>query len=153
MCHDGKSMLFFLTLHLHMKRFILCAFMVMAWGVAVHAETDDADTLRAGTDTLHTIVVTGDGRLPISVDKERLSVPRTKGLSDLLGEKANDKIMHPLAVKQRKKERRQSRMLKALDDYDKIQVPNEQLREALEREGLLEQLEANRPAEAQQSGE
>ena len=42
----------------------------------------------------------------------------------------NDKITHPFAIKQRKKERRKKRSLKALEDFDKVKTFDELLREA-----------------------
>ena len=42
----------------------------------------------------------------------------------------NDKITHPFAIKQRKKERRRKRSMKALEDFDRVKTFDELLREA-----------------------
>ncbi len=59
-----------------------------------------------------------------------------KGLSDLIGSKANDKIMHPFAVKQRKRERHQRKMARILQQYDMVESERDLLLEALRREGI-----------------
>lgn len=48
----------------------------------------------------------------------------------------NDKITHPFAFKQRKRERRRKRTVKALEQYDRVKTFDDLLREAIEREGL-----------------
>lgn len=63
-------------------------------------------------------------------------MPHTKGISEIIGSSANDKIMHPLAIKQRKKERHQRKMKKLLEEYDQLKSPNELLKEALRKEGI-----------------
>ncbi len=88
------------------------------------------------SDTLKTVVVTEDGRLPIHVSdaaKERIS---TKSMSDILGESVTDKMMHPFAISQRKKERHKRKMDRILREYDMIKTDHDLLIEALLREGI-----------------
>ncbi len=88
------------------------------------------------TDTLRTITVTDDSRLPIRVSdaaKERIA---TKSLTDIIGPTATDKMMHPLAVRQRRKERHRRKMARILRDYDLITTDRELLLQALRREGI-----------------
>ena len=57
-------------------------------------------------------------------------------LSDLIGRRATDMIMHPFAIKQRKEERRRKKVLKKLWEYEHIKTDRELIREALLREGI-----------------
>ncbi len=112
--------------------------------LAAKAQANDDDTLHHDPDTLSTIVVTGDGRLPIHVDKKE-EIGK-KGLSDFIPDNIMDKMLHPFAVAQRKKERHQKKMMKALRNYDKVGGdPNDELRKMLKELGILDELEANRP--------
>ncbi len=86
------------------------------------------------SDTLRRVVVTKDGRLPIPVHVEKQ--PATKSLSDILGPGLTDKIMHPFDFKRRKRQRHRAKMIKALEEYDRVRTPNELLIEALRREGI-----------------
>ena len=62
--------------------------------------------------------------------------PRVPTVSDLIGPKATDMIMHPFAIKQRKEERRRKKIAKKLWEYEHVKSNNELLREALIREGI-----------------
>ncbi len=88
------------------------------------------------SDTLKTVLVTEDGRLPIEISemaKERIS---TKGVSDVIGGKATDKMMHPFAIQQRKKERHNKKMARILEQYDMVENEHDLLLEALRKEGI-----------------
>ena len=61
---------------------------------------------------------------------------RVPSVSDIIGRKATDMIMHPLAFKQRKEERRRRKAIKKLEEFARIKTNNELLREALMREGI-----------------
>ncbi len=62
--------------------------------------------------------------------------PRVPNVSDVIGAKATDKIMHPFAVGRRKKERHRRKMERLLREYEQIQTPNEALIEAMRQEGI-----------------
>ncbi len=88
------------------------------------------------SDTLQTVVVTDDGRLPIHVSgatKEHIGV---KTMGDVLGESVLDKMMHPFAIKQRKRERHNRKMQRILMEYDMVKTDHDLLLEALRREGI-----------------
>ena len=90
-------------------------------------------------DTLREVVVTPDKRLPVE-DALRESLgkmPRHKSLGDALEKVSpgiNDKITHPFAVKARKRERRNKRWRKRINDYDRVKTFDELLREAYEQQ-------------------
>ena len=60
--------------------------------------------------------------------------PSLGGVLEKLSPGINDKILHPFAIKQRKKERRRKRALKALEEYDRVKTFDELIREAYEAE-------------------
>ncbi|MCD8266971.1 MAG: hypothetical protein LUC33_07450 [Prevotellaceae bacterium] len=88
------------------------------------------------SDTLKTVVVTDDGRLPIRVSDEAKERIGTKSLGDIVGGKAMDKMMHPFAIKQRKRERHRRKMARLLWQYDMVRDERDLLLEALRREGI-----------------
>lgn len=68
-----------------------------------------------------------------------ISAPPSLGqILEKLSPGLNDKITHPFAIKQRKKERRQKRAMKALEDFEKNKTFDELVREAYEKQ-LLEE--------------
>ena len=98
-----------------------------------------SDSIR--TDTLREVTVRPDSVLPIvkAIDEslKRNPVPKTMTLGDILEKLSpgiNDKITHPFAIKQRKRERRHNRLMKALDNFDKVESFEQQLRAAYERQ-------------------
>ena len=98
-----------------------------------------SDSIR--TDTLREVTVRPDSVLPIvkAIDEslKRNPVPKTMTLGDILEKLSpgiNDKITHPFAIKQRKRERRHNRLMKALDNFDKVESFEDQLRAAYERQ-------------------
>ena len=102
-----------------------------------------ADSMRV--DTLKEVTVQG-GRLPLekAIDKNlQQKVPlRIPSLGEILEKVApgiNDKITHPFAIKQRKMERRKKRTRKSLEHYDQVKTFDDQLREAIQREALLQE--------------
>ncbi|MCD8304424.1 MAG: hypothetical protein LUC86_06310 [Prevotellaceae bacterium] len=88
------------------------------------------------SDTLKTVVVTDDGRLPIRVSDEARERIGTKSLGDIIGGKAMDMMMHPFAIKQRKRERHRKKMARILRQYDMVSSEHDLLLEALRREGI-----------------
>ena len=108
-----------------------------------------ADTLRTGnlqadslrTDTLHEVTVRAGKHIPLpgmvvnpSLKGEVVPPPSLGTILEKLSPGINDKITHPFAIKQRKKERRRKRSLKALDDFDKVKSFDELLHEAYLRQ-------------------
>lgn len=86
------------------------------------------DTLKV--DTLHEVVVEGVSVMQqINRDLKRDDTPRTLNASDVLdmiSPGLTDKIMHPFAFKQRKKERKRKKVEKMLDEME--------MKEKLEKE-------------------
>lgn len=86
-------------------------------------------------DTLHNVVV--KPKLGMTINPNPYDImPSVKGLGDYIPGPVTDRIMHPFAIKQRKREKHKKKMMKALRDYDRVKSPNEQLIEALRREGI-----------------
>lgn len=98
-------------------------------------------TVTVEGDTLREVIIEGDRDLPIE-DALRNSLgnePRQMSLGDVLDRLSpglNDKILHPFAVKQRKKERRRRRWMERIEEFDKVQTFDDLLREAYERQML-----------------
>lgn len=107
------------------------------------------DTLR--TDTLREVNIQGSQRLPVeyildrSLMRIRDDVRRPPNLSDLLEkmspgikeralEPLKDMILYPFAFKERRRERRRKRWMKALQKYDQIRTFDELLHEAYDRQ-------------------
>lgn len=122
-----------------MRRIFLFSVFVVAVLVARAQEKADStatDTTMQGA-KMKELVVTKDRRLPIFPGKKaKEKAPSVPSLSDIIGQKATDYIMHPFAFSQRKKEKRMRKAMKKLQEYDLIKSDNELLREALIREGI-----------------
>ncbi len=99
----------------------------------VVADTVAADS--AADDTLRSVIVTPDGRIPVPMRKPQKQ-PSVPSLSDILGKKLTDKIMHPFAFSQRKRERHRKKMMKILREYELLKTPREEIIEALRKEGI-----------------
>ena len=88
-------------------------------------------------DTLRSVVITPKGMMIGKLNPFGFDImPSVPSLSDILGPRAADKIMHPFAFTQRKKERHRRKMAKLLKQYDRLKTNNELLREALRNEGI-----------------
>lgn len=88
-------------------------------------------------DTLRSVVITPNGMMIGKLNPFGFDImPSVPSLSDIIGSRAADKIMHPFAFVQRKKERHRRKMAKLLEQYDKLKTNNELLREALRNEGI-----------------
>ncbi|MBQ7572216.1 MAG: hypothetical protein IJT19_08270 [Bacteroidaceae bacterium] len=123
-----------------MKRKILLMTLVLCANL-VHAQSEKQDTTKTDTTLqgvkMKEVIVTKDKRLPIFVSPQtKEGQPRVKSLSDIVGPKATDMIMHPFAFKSRKEERRRRKALKKLWEYEHVKTDGELLREALIREGI-----------------
>ena len=109
------------------------------------------DSLR--TDTMREVTVRA-GRV-LNVDSfnlhggrkelnQQLPPPSFGDIMEKLIPEFNDKATHPFAVKQRKRERRHKRAMRALDNYDRVKTFDELLREAYERQMLEDSLQLAR---------
>ena len=82
------------------------------------------DTLRR--DTLKQVDVRGDSVLRVneairrSIGKEQGTRIGYPSVSDVLGPRITDKIMHPFAVKDRKKDKKHARDRKILEEYERL---------------------------------
>lgn len=99
-------------------------------------------------DTLREVTVRPDSLLPVELiinermgRKPKIGIPSVSDVLDRLSPGLNDKILHPFAVKQRKRERRKARSLKALEEYDRVKTFDELLREAYEQQMLEDSLQ------------
>ena len=68
--------------------------------------------------------------------KQQLPPPSFGDIVEKIVPGFNDKATHPFAIKQRKRERRHKRSMRALDDYGRLKTFSELLREAYERQML-----------------
>lgn len=97
------------------------------------------DTSVAYTDTLGEVSVKADNSLRV-VDvinkslKNGLTQPRQKGISDIIGEKANDYIMHPFAWRERRKEKNLKKAKENIQKLDAAKTYEDELTEAINRQ-------------------
>lgn len=97
------------------------------------------DTSVAYTDTLGEVSVKADKSLRV-VDIINKSLnngivqPRQKGISDVIGEKANDYIMHPFAWKERRKEKNLKKAKDNIKKLDAAKTYEDELTEAIYRQ-------------------
>lgn len=82
------------------------------------------DSIRV--DTLREVDVHADSVLRVNeairqtLEKERRARIGTLSVSDVIGGKTTDKILHPFAVKDRKREKKHARDRKILEEYEKL---------------------------------
>ena len=96
-------------------------------------------------DTLRQVDVHADSMLRVN-DAIRQTLEREKGarigtlsVSDVIGGRATDKILHPFAVKERKREKKHARDRKILEEYEKlgrIKTFEELLDEAIRQQAI-----------------
>ncbi len=96
-------------------------------------------------DTLNELEVRGDSTLRVN-DAIRQTIGRelkyrqgTPTVSDIIGGKATDMIMHPFAIKDRKRERKHARDRKILEEYEqlgRIKTFEELLDEAIRQQAI-----------------
>lgn len=105
------------------------------------------DSIR--TDTLREVIVHGkqDGKLPVeeALGKTLGGIKRPPTLGDILEKAApglQDKMLHPFAIKQRKRERHKKKMRKALEHYEEVKTFNDLLKEAVKRQELEDEQQA-----------
>ena len=131
-------------MRLRTERLLLSALLAVpaVWANA-QEDRDSSLTMRSEVDTLREIVVRPDSSLRVTdaIDKslKRKRQPRNMSLGDVLDKLSpglQDKITHPFAVKDRKRDRKHKRDRQILKEYDSSKTPNDLLKEALRREGL-----------------
>ena len=97
------------------------------------------DSSYVKTDTLKEIEITAKKELRImevleQTRKKQRKQPGQKSISDVIGSKTTDYIMHPFAIKDRKKERRQKKAQEALDKLDAAQTYEDELTNAINQQ-------------------
>lgn len=108
------------------------------------AMADTTETTKV--DTLRELEVGGQKRLRVldvleETRKKQRKQPGQKGISDVLGGKATDYIMHPFAIKERRKEKRNKKAMEALEKLD-ARTYEDELTDAINRQ-LMEDSIAN----------
>ena len=98
------------------------------------------------TDTLREVVIIPDSLLPVDrVIRESLGqqqvikVPKVSDVLDKLSPGLTDKIMHPFAVKDRKRDRKHARDRKILEEYEqlgRVKTFEELLDEAIRQQAI-----------------
>lgn len=106
--------------------------LLSAWHFQAHAvRLAMADSVRTGdsvrVDTLKEVEVRSDSILRIN-EVIRQTIGRgngnrigTKSVSDIIGGKATDIIMHPFAIKDRKREKKHARDQRILKEYEQME--------------------------------
>ena len=101
------------------------------------------DTLTV--DTLRQVEVRADSMLRVNetirqtLERERAARIGTLSVSDVIGSKALDKILHPFAVKDRKREKKHARDRKILEEYEamsRVKTFEELLDEAIRQQAI-----------------
>ena len=104
---------------------------------------DDDDSLRV--DTLRQVEVQGDSVLRVN-EAIRRAIERESSLrigypsvSDVLGPRVTDRILHPFAVRDRKREKKHARDRKILEEYEeqyRVKTFEELLDEAIRQQAI-----------------
>ena len=96
-------------------------------------------------DTLREVEVRGDSVLRVSeairqsIGREQATRIGTMSVSDVLGSRITDKIMHPFAVKDRKKDKKHARDRKILEEFEDllhVKTFEELLDEAIRKQAI-----------------
>ena len=96
-------------------------------------------------DTLRQVEVRADSLLRVNesirqtLEREKAARVGTMSVSDALGSKLTDKIMHPFAVKERRREKKHARDRKILKEYEelgRIKTFEELLDEAIHKQAV-----------------
>ncbi len=96
-------------------------------------------------DTLRQVEVRGDSVLRVneairhSIGRENATRIGIPSVSDVLGPRITDKIMHPFAVKDRKRDKKHARDRKILQEYeemDRVKTFEELLDEAIRKQAI-----------------
>ncbi len=96
-------------------------------------------------DTLRQIEVRGDSMLRVNnairqtIEREKAARIGTLNVSDVIGGKVTDKIMHPFAIKDRKRDKKHARDRKVLEEYEqmsRVKTFEELLDEAIRQQAI-----------------
>lgn len=96
-------------------------------------------------DTLRQVEVHGDSMLRVNeairqtISREKAARIGSLNVSDVIGGKATDKIMHPFAIKDRKRDKKHARDRKILEEYEqlgRIKTFEELLDEAIRQQAI-----------------
>ena len=104
-----------------MKRLLILMFATLPFGT-LSAQLRDT----ARVDTLREVEVRGDSSLRVneairrSIGNEKATRIGYPSVSDVLGPRITDKIMHPFAVKDRKRDKKHARDRKILEEYEEL---------------------------------
>lgn len=108
-------------------------------------------TARERVDTLRQVIVRGEAKSPLekaiesSLARQRQpSTPSLGALLEKLSPGLNDKMLHPFAIKQRKRERKHKRDRRILEEYDQIVTFKDLLDAAVQRQQLEDEAERQR---------
>ena len=123
-----------------MKRLLIILLVLLPLGTL---QAQSRDTTR--TDTLREVEVRGDSVLRVneairrSIGKDQETRIGYPSVSDVLGARITDKIMHPFAVKDRKRDKKHARDRKILEEYEqlgRIKTFEELLDEAIRQQAI-----------------
>ena len=111
---------------------------IIASGCSDSTQTKQ-DTSYVLTDTLREIEIKANKELRVkdAIDKSLnngLTTPRQKSLSDIIGKKATDYIMHPTAWKERRREKNRKRTTEAIQKLEAAKSYEDELTEAINRQ-------------------
>ncbi len=115
----------------------------------VTAQTPRRDSVSRDTrmrvDTLRQVEVRADSQLRVNdairqtLERERAARIGTMSVSDVIGSKLTDKIMHPFAVKERRREKKHARdrqILKEYEELGRVKSFEELLDEAIRKQAI-----------------
>lgn len=117
--------------------------------LSVTAQTPRRDSVAGDTkmrvDTLRQVEVRADSQLRVNdairqtLERERAARIGTMSVSDVIGSKLTDKIMHPFAFKERRREKKHARdrqILKEYEELGRVKSFEELLDEAIRKQAI-----------------
>ena len=117
--------------------------------LSVTAQTPRRDSVAGDTkmrvDTLRQVEVRADSQLRVNdairqtLERERAARIGTMSVSDVIGSKLTDKIMHPFAFKERRREKNHARdrqILKEYEELGRVKSLEELLDEAIRKQAI-----------------
>ena len=115
----------------------------------VTAQTPRRDSVSRDTrmrvDTLRQVEVRADSQLRVNeairqtLEREKAARIGTMSVSDVIGSKLTDKIMHPFAIKERRREKKHARdrqILKEYEELGRVKSFEELLDEAIRKQAI-----------------
>lgn len=118
-------------------------FLLFAALLPLTSWASEEDSLRV--DTLREVEVRGDSMLRVnnairqSMDRERRDRIGYPSVSDVLGPRVTDRILHPFAVKDRRRDKKHARDRKILEEYERtnrVMTFEELLDEAIRQQAI-----------------